>query len=168
MYQVLRRGPSIEVLHQHYARASRIDEEATITARYELEIDAPVEQVWAQLGEPTGWGQWLPDVHDVRVESGVRPDGAFTWKNGKAGIRSRFAVVEPGRELTWSGVSLGARAVHRNVLEPLGPESTHVMSEESMSGPLLVLFLNQAKLEALLAAWLTALRAASLRSPAAR
>ncbi len=37
-----------------------------------------------------------------------------------------------------------------------------------MSGPLLVLFLDQAKVEALLATWLTALGTGSLRLPAGR
>jgi len=67
--QLLYRGPSIEVLHDRYAKQGRIDDQAPVTTSYEIHIDAPVQRVWELL------------TH----------------------IKSRFAVVNPGQEITWSG-----------------------------------------------------------------
>jgi hypothetical protein len=83
------------------------------------------------------------------------------WVNGRARIRSRFAVVDPGRELTWTGISTGAKAVDRHVLEATDDAATRVRSEESMAGPLLVLFYNSAKLRTGMEQWLTALKTAA-------
>ena len=41
-------------------------------------------------------------------------------------------MVEPEQELTWTGVSTGVRAVHRNVLRELPGGQVHLLTEESM------------------------------------
>jgi hypothetical protein len=69
--------------------------------------------------------------------------------------------VEPGREITWTGVAAGAKAVHRNVLMSEGNGATTVTSEESMAGPLLRLFMSSTKLHAGMEEWLDALKRAA-------
>jgi uncharacterized protein YndB with AHSA1/START domain len=154
-------GPTIEVLHEEYAKKGHIDAEAPVKASHEVLIEAPVERVWGLLRDVSGWGTWYPDVHDVRLDSGVKEDARFTWRNGKARIKSRFAVVDTEREITWTGVSSGAKAVHRHVLESTGDGATRVFSEESMAGLLLVLFFDSAKLGADMEEWLAALKIAA-------
>jgi uncharacterized protein YndB with AHSA1/START domain len=154
-------GPSIEALHEQYAKKGRIDQEAPVKASREFRIEAPVERVWELLSDPRGWEAWYPDVHDVRLEPGVEEDARFAWANGKAHMRSRFAIVEVGREITWTGVAYGAKAVHRHVLQPTEGGATRVFSEESMAGPLLVLFYNSARLRAEMEEWLSALKIAA-------
>lgn len=154
-------GPSIGVLHEEYAKKGRIDDEAPVKASHEVLVEAPVERVWGLLSDAPKWGAWAPDIHEVRVDSAVTADARFVWRNGKARIRSRFAVVDAGRELTWTGVSSGAKAVHRHVLEATDEGATRVFSEESMSGPLLVLFFDDAKLRTGMEKWLTALKTAA-------
>jgi Polyketide cyclase / dehydrase and lipid transport len=107
--QLFYSGPSIEVLHEEYAKKGRIDEEAPVEAFHEVRIEAPVERVWELLSDVPGWGTWYPDVHDVHLDSGVKADARFTWTNGKARIKSTFAVVDEEREITWTGVSWGRR-----------------------------------------------------------
>ena len=155
-------GPSIGVLHEEYAKKGRIDAEAPVKASHEVLIEAPVERVWGLLSDAPGWGVWAPGVHDVRIDSTVTADARFAWKNGKARVRSKFAVVDAGRELTWTGVSSGAKAVHRHVLEATDDGgATRVFCEESMAGPLLVLFFDGAKLRTGMEKWLTALKTAA-------
>ena len=154
-------GPSIGVLHEEYAKKGRIDDEAPVKASHEVLIEAPVERVWGLLSDAPGWGAWATDIHDVRVDSTVTVDARFAWANGKARVRSTFAVVDAGRELTWTGVSSGAKAVHRHVLETTDDGATRVFSEESMAGPLLVLFFDGAKLRTGMEEWLTALKTAA-------
>ena len=163
MNQLLYRGPSIEELHQQYAKRERIDRRAPVTAACEVEIDAPVQRVWELLADPMAWPSFAPDVHDVHLDAPVAVDTRFTWVNGRSQMKSRFAVVDPGREITWTGVSSGSRAVHRHLLEATGDGATRVRSEESIAGPLLVLFYSSAKLQAGIEAWLNGLKTAAER-----
>ena len=163
MNQLLYRGPSIEVLHQRYAKQERIDSRAPVTAAHEVEIHAPVQRVWDLLADPMAWPSFAPEVHGVHLDGPVAVDTSFTWANGRSRMKSRFAVVEPGREITWTGVSSGFKAVHRHLLEATGDGATRVRSEESMAGPLLVLFYGSAKLQAGIEAWLAGLKRAAER-----
>ncbi len=158
LQQLLYRGPSIEVLHRDYAKQGRIDDQAPVTTSYQVHIDAPVQRVWALLSNPSGWQAFDPQIHDVHLDAPVTADTPFTWTNGRTRIKSRFAVVDPGRELTWTGVASGAKVVHRHLLAA-DDGGTKVRCEESMAGPGLVLFYNSAKLQAALRTWLTALKA---------
>jgi uncharacterized protein YndB with AHSA1/START domain len=160
--QLFYSGSSIEALHEEYAKKGRIDEEAPVKASHEVRIEAAVERVWELLSDVPSWGTWYPDVHDVHLDSGVKADARFTWTNGKARIKSTFAVVDAEREITWTGVSSGAKAVDRYVLEPIDDGgATRVFCEESMAGPLLVLFFDSAKLKAGMEEWLSALKTAA-------
>lgn len=154
-------GPSIGVLHEEYAKRGRIDEKAPVKASYEVRIEAPVERVWELLSDVSGWGTWDPDIHDVHLDSVVTADAHFTWANGKARIKSTFAVVEAGREITWTGVSSGAKAVHRHELESSDDGATRLYMEESLAGPLLVLFFDSSKLKAGMEKWLISLKTAA-------
>jgi len=58
-------------------------------------------------------------------------------------------------------VSSGFKVVHRHLLEATDGGGTRVRCEESMAGPLLVLFYNSAKLQAAIKHWLTALKTAA-------
>jgi uncharacterized protein YndB with AHSA1/START domain len=163
LQQLLYRGPDIEALQDQYAKRGRIDDRAPVTTSYEIVIDAPVERVWDLLGNPAGWPSFDPRIHDVHIDAGVRAaEGVpFTWSNGRARMRSSFALVDPGREITWTGVSSGFKVVHRHLLEATADGGTRVRCEESMAGPFLVLFFNGAKLRAALEQWLTALKTAA-------
>lgn len=152
-------GPPIEELHERYAKKGRIDEEAPVKASREVRIEAPVGRVWELLNDPCGWGTWHSDIHDVRLDSGVEADARFAWANGKARMKSRFAIVEAGREITWTGVSSGAKAVHRHILEPTDDGgATLLFCEESIAGPLLGLFYSSARLRADMEKWMSALK----------
>jgi hypothetical protein len=151
-------GPSLTTLHEEYAKKGRIDDRGSIRTSYETIIEAPVDDVWDILGDPHRWDQALPAIHAVRLTSGVHADAAFAWKNGSASMKSRFAVVRPGRELTWTGSSMGFKAIHQHLLEDLGGGRTRLRVNESMSGPLLPLFLSTGKLHAALVAWIDGIR----------
>ncbi|MCX5206179.1 SRPBCC family protein [Streptomyces sp. NBC_00237] len=162
--RLLYRGPSMEVLHEEYAKKGRLDERAPLSGAYEIRIEAPLERVWTLLSEPANWPSIDPAIHGVTVESssgGAEVDARFTWVNGRNRIRSRFAVIDPGKELVWTGLAAGAKAVHRHVLEATDDGATLVRTEESMGGPLLVLFFSDAKLHRVLEKWLKGLKKAA-------
>jgi len=159
------RGPSLDTLHEEYAKHGRVDEVAPVRTTCEIEIDAPVSTVWELLSRPAGWASWDPDIHDVTADEPAAVDVEFVWSSGRSRIRSRFAVVHPNREITWTGISAGAKAVHRHVLSAPDAERTHVRCEESMAGTLLGLFYNSDKMHATLEAWLAALKTAAETNP---
>jgi hypothetical protein len=156
-------GPTLRELHDDYAKKHRIDDRAAIKGRREIAVAAPPAKVWAVLSDVPHWDVNLePGVHDIRVPDGVRTDARFTRVNKGATMKAQFAVVEPERELAWTGSAFGAKVVHRYVLEPRPDGGTRVIVEESMAGPLLaLLFYTSAKLTGLLQTCLATLKTAA-------
>jgi hypothetical protein len=150
-------GPSLAVLHREYARKGRIDESAPVTNISSLVVNAPVHRVWAVLSDLRNRAIWDADFR-LRELIEVAPDASFRWTIRGARIRSTFAVVEPDRELSWSGISFGLKAVDRNLLEPVDADHTTVTLQESLAGPLLTLFYSPARLRAGHEAYLIALK----------
>ncbi|MDI2127560.1 SRPBCC family protein [Yinghuangia seranimata] len=155
------RGPAVDVLHTEYAQRGRRDEKAPILADFEIEVKAPPECVWEVLADPAGWHLFDPNISDVLVDGPVAPGTRFTWRMGRAAIRSRFAVVDPEREITWTGSSSGANVVHRHLLSLTASGCTLLRTEESMAGLFATLFYNSAKLQTQLEHWLTSVKRAA-------
>lgn len=161
-------GPPLHVLHDDYAKKGRIDDKAPVLASATADIDAPVAEVWRLLSDVAAWPTWNSAIGKVTLDPAVAVDAAFHWKNGSSSIRSRFAVVTPERELTWTGVSTGIRAVHRNTLEQLPGGAVRVRSEESMAAPLVGALYPSRVLQRSLDQWLDLLkRTAETPGPAA-
>jgi len=158
-------APTMERLHEDYARQGHIDASAPVTARRELVVDAPVDRVWAVLADPQAWSSIDPKIHRVELDGDVAAGTAFTWRNGPIRLRSRFAVVDPLHELTWTGAALGTRAVHRHVLAATDDGRTRLVTEESMDGLAAKLFYRDSRLAADLDAWLHAIDRAVARRP---
>jgi len=157
-------GPALDRLHEEYAKQGRIDGDAPIAATHEVRIEAPVEKVWALLSDPAGWSAIDSGIRDVHVDGPVAVDTPFVWRSGSTKLTSKFAVVEPEHELSWTGSAMGAKAVHRHLLSADGAGATVLRSEESMAGTLLGLFFGKAKLEAALTTWLNAIKSAAERA----
>lgn len=161
MSHLLYRGPALEVLHEEYAKQGRIDDRAPVLASSCVDIDAPVARVWKILGAVLDWPTVDPAISKVQLPAGVEVDAPFAWVNAGARIKSRFAVVSRDSELTWTGVSFGARAVHRHIIRETPGGGTQLESAESMAGPLLTLMFSSSKLNGGMTRWLTAIKAAA-------
>ena len=157
-------GPPMDVLHEQYAKRGTIDDNAHVRACEEVRINAPVERVWSLLSDPAVWPSLDERIHGVRLLSSVETDGYFHWRIGRSRIHSRYAVVEPNRELTWTGAAAGVRAVHRHLLEPMAADQTILRSQESMSAPFLGLLFPSRKLRVALYRWLCAVKTGAERS----
>lgn len=154
----------MDVLHEQYAKQGTIDDNAPVRACEEVQIDASVERVWGVLSDPTAWPSLDERIHGVRLLSSVKTDGYFHWAHGRSRILSRYAVVEPNRELTWTGAATGVRAVHRHLLEPVATDQTILRSQESMSAPLLGLLYPRRKMRLTLRRWLYAVKTGAEQS----
>ncbi len=116
-----------------------INRDAPVTARRDVLVHAPPDRVWAVLTDFARWPEWNPDVREVRVDGPLTTGTVFRWKAGPSQIRSRLEEVLPPERITWTGSTMGIRAVHVHVLTPEG-DGTRVISEESWSGLLTRLF----------------------------
>ena len=155
-------GPSITILHEEYAKKSRIDDRAAIQGRREIIIAAPIERVWEKLSDVPSWNSNLePGVKDIQLENGVTVDGHFTRVKGGAKMKARFAVIDAPQEIAWTGAAFGAKVIHRFTLESTDENTTRVTVEESMAGPLFGLLFNNKKLDAILIESLDTLKQAS-------
>jgi hypothetical protein len=57
-------------------------------------------------------------------------------------MNAQFAVLDEKREIAWTGSALGAKVVHRFLHEAVDENTTRVVVEESMAGPLLGLYFS--------------------------
>ncbi|MFI6848314.1 SRPBCC family protein [Kitasatospora sp. NBC_00085] len=164
MTKLLYTGPSLETLHREYAKERRIDEAAPVTSASEIRIEASADRVWEVLVDLPGWGRVRPGYRLLSLDEGVAVDARFTWAIGRTRITGRFAVVDPGRELTFTGVAMGVKAIDRLVLTATGDGATLFRMEESMAAPLVPLFFGEGRLRAQHRQFLNAVKAEAERS----
>ena len=123
------------------------DATAPVTSESSVVIDAAPAAVWAVLADLRSWPEWSPKRRVLRLGE-MEPGETFRWRLGAVRIASTFAVVAPGRELTWSGIVAGYKAVDQQVLEALPGGRTKVTMRESLDGPLVRLLFGPARLRA--------------------
>jgi uncharacterized protein YndB with AHSA1/START domain len=112
-----------------------IDRNAPATAEGELGIDADPSTVFSVIAAIDQWPSWNPEVKSVRVEGPVQPGTVFRWKAGPSTLTSTLQVVDPPREIAWTGTTMGIRAVHVFRFQA-SDGATLARSEESWAGVL--------------------------------
>jgi uncharacterized protein YndB with AHSA1/START domain len=64
-----------------------------------VEIEAPIEKVWAVMSDPGQWPQWFPGIEAVSNVSAVTAGGSFEWQDeGRTG-HGTIVRVEPRERL---------------------------------------------------------------------
>ena len=110
-----------------------INRGAPATAEGELQIAADTETVFSVIAAIDEWPSWNPDVRSATLEGPVEPGTTFRWKSGPTTLTSMLQVVERPGEITWTGTTMGIRAVHVFRFEPRNG-GTLARSEESWEG----------------------------------
>lgn len=100
------------------------------TAEQSIDVNAPVDRVWAIIGDPTRTPEWSPVCHRVDWIG----DGRFRGYNRLNGVRwSRECVVtesEPGRTFAFSTLFKGEESTRwRYRLEPFGDNTGTRLTE---------------------------------------
>ena len=112
-----------------------INRTAPATAEHGLQVDADPSMVFSVVADFDEWPSWNPDVRSATLEGPVQPGTVFRWKAGPSRLTSRLEVVDPPREITWTGTTMGIRAVHTFRFEP-HDGGTLASSAESWDGVL--------------------------------
>ena len=141
-----------------------IDQQAPLRARKEININAPVEKVWATLIDINHWSDWQPTVASAELEGNLATGATFKWKAMGLNIASMIQELEPQKAIAWAGKSLGMNAVHMWNFEPVD-HHTRVTTTESLSGwfPKILKFFDPAFLDKSLAGSLQVLKAEAER-----
>ncbi len=116
--------------------------------KHQIEINAPVQEVWKLWYDIEGWNAWYPDIVSVtkktpgKVMSGTR----FVQKMKLGGralpVKTELSALQEPVKIAWSGGGPGLQVVHSILLDDLGGR-TRVRSEETWDGllsPLPALF----------------------------
>ena len=112
-----------------------IERNAPAAGEGSARIAAPPETVWAVISDIAAWPAWNPDVKSATFDGPLEAGSEFRWKSGPASLVSRLEVVDPPREIGWTGTTMGIRAIHVFRFEP-AEGGTLARSEESWSGGL--------------------------------
>lgn len=110
-----------------------IDSTASLTAKKEMIINAPVERIWKIQSDINNWPKWQKDVSYARLQGRLAKGTVFKWKAMGMNITSELQEVNNNKEIGWSGKSIGMNAVHNWKFEKQG-NKTKVITEESLSG----------------------------------
>ena len=159
--QLFYRGPSREVLHEAYAKKGHIDEAAPVKTSGDIYIQAPAEQVWELLIDLPAWPTIDTAIRTVSLNAPAAVDAHFSFVLNGFPTQATLAVVEPGRELTWTGESLWFKSVDVHRLEPAQDSGTRLYIAESFAGVLAPVFLTSTRLKAQHDRWLTAFKRAA-------
>lgn len=146
--KLLYSGPSLTQLHEQIAKKGCIDENAGSVAKDSIDIEASVSTVWKVLFDIANWPEFNPVVSNVILPNGVKVDATGSFKLNGFPVRFTFAVVDPERQLTWTGVSLWTKAIDQLSLEPIGKSKTRLHLNESLAGAFVPLMSSSKRLHA--------------------
>ena len=110
-----------------------INRSAPAVAEGEKFIESEPEVVFGVIAAIDDWPSWNTDVKSVDVEGNVEPGTTFRWKAGPASLVSKLEVVDPPREIGWTGTTMSIKAVHVFRFEARDG-GTLARSEESWEG----------------------------------
>ena len=112
-----------------------INRSAPATAEGQVQINADPQTVFSVIAAIADWASWNPDVEWVKLENAVEPGAVFRWKSGPSSLTSTLQVVDPPREIAWTGTTMTIKAIHVFRFEPKDG-GTLARSEESWDGVL--------------------------------
>lgn len=111
----------------------------------DIEIDAPLERVWARLRDFDAYASWNPFVRRIRgqLAPGNELEVQLTPPDAPAmTLKPRVTALSEGRSFAWSGRLLIPGLFdgeHHFVLEPLDAQRTRFRHFERFSGVLVPL-----------------------------
>jgi hypothetical protein len=120
-----------------------VDRDAPAFAEGRIEVDAPIDTVWAVLVGFAEWPSWSSGVSSVRIDAPPAPGVRFRWKSGPGTIKSVIEKLDAPRAVAWRGTTVGIKADHAwQLAATAAGTGTVVTTQEAWHG-LVVRFLRR-------------------------
>jgi hypothetical protein len=109
------------------------------------EVPLSAERMWEAFADVRRWPEWNPCMWWARVGGGELREGAtLYWAFNpirrrylyKLPATARIAECQPGRVVAWEVSTPGFHALHRYLIEPIGPDQCRFGSWEVAEGPM--------------------------------
>jgi len=140
-----------------------INSNAILNTIKEIEIQAPIEEVWKLHIDINKWKDWHPNISHSDLQGSLEVGSIFEWKSDGYTLQSTIEKIEENQVIGWKGTGFGASAIHVWEFSPLEKDRTLVRTKESMDGWLVKLFkgMMEKKLNSSLDTWLISLKVES-------
>jgi hypothetical protein len=116
----------------HSVGGMEINRNAPATAEGEIRINAEPHTVFSVIAGVNEWPSWNPDVRSAMLEGALEPGSVFRWRSGPSSLTSTLEVVDPPREIAWTGTTMRIKAVHVFRFEAMGGGT---LARSEMSSP---------------------------------
>jgi len=113
---------------------------ASVFVSNQIEISAPIGEVWACMIEAIRWPAWYPNSRNIRIDGGADRLGEktrFRWTTFGLRLQSQVEEWQPPFRLAWSARCIGVDAYHAWEFRETNA-GTHVLTEETQYGTLAV------------------------------
>ena len=139
-----------------------VDETAPVLANHEIDINAPLETVWALHVDVSGWTRWNRDMTAAHLDAPFAPGASFDWESYGFPVTSTIYEIEAHQRILWGGTAGGITGLHEWLFTPT-QDGVHVATNESFAGEPVEAdaAAMQSMLDASLVAWLKSLKAAA-------
>jgi len=143
-----------------------VDRSAPVLAHHEVDIRAPLEEVWRLHMDVNGWPTWQSDITTAHVEGAFEPGNSFDWSSYGLAVTSTIYVVAGRSRALWGGTAEGITGVHEWLFAET-PDGVRVTTNESFAGePVATHQANmQSMLDTSLASWLGHLKTSAETGP---
>ena len=91
--------------------------DGSLSARAQIEIDAPADVVWSLIAEFRHWSTWGPSVRGVDVDADAVATGVRGRVQTAIGLWLPFEITDVEDERTWSWTVAGIPATGHRVVE---------------------------------------------------
>jgi len=77
------------------AQPHDVDRAAPVLAHHEIDIDAPLDRVWALHTHVDGWPEWQTDITEARIEGPFGPGTSFDWTSYGFSVTQTINRIDP-------------------------------------------------------------------------
>jgi len=110
-----------------------IDRAASVIARHEIDIEAPLDTVWRLHVDVNAWPIWQTDITAAHIDGALEPGVSFDWTSYGFTVTSTVYDVTERARVLWGGTSGGITGVHEWLFNET-PDGVNVITSESFAG----------------------------------
>jgi Polyketide cyclase / dehydrase and lipid transport len=141
---------------------SEIDGAAPVLAHHEIEIEAPLGEVWRLHTDVNTWTSWQKDITAASIEGAFEVGNSFRWSSYGLGVISTIYAITDHARVLWGGTGAGITGIHEWRFAET-PGGVRVTTDESFAGQPVEADATtmQSMLDASLVSWLDHLKQAA-------